>query len=448
MGPVFRFFDSRLGLSQLAESLLTGKYPPRTTSWLHTLGFAAFAVFVAQLITGVALAFHYVPSADHAYDSLRVLERDVPGGALLRGLHHWGSSAMVVLLFLHGLRVFLHGCYKKPRELTWILGLGLLAIVLGLSFTGYLLPWDQKAYFATKVGVNIASRAPLVGETLRSVLSGGPEIGPVTLNRFFALHVLVLPGMLLVLLALHLMQIQRHGITPVGARVGEAGIPGPAYHPGHTVKEGLVAALALSLILMLALRLGAPLEAEAEAVDPTYQPRPDWYFAGAFELLKFFEGPMEAVGTFWLPLALGLLLTLLPFLDRNPERSTLRRPIARVAALVFVTLSVGLTTAGLLDRPTHWATPPHPLGASERIRLGYDLVRRENCLSCHTVTTEVTTYGKSESEAPDFADVEMETEELVEFLLDPDSDVMPDFKHLSEPERRAIGAYLLLLRPQ
>lgn len=447
LSSLIRFVDSRLGLSDLIRSTMTGKRPPATTSWLHTLGFAALVVFASQLMTGIALAFHYVPSADHAYDSIRILERDAVWGRFVRGLHHWGASAMVVLVFLHGVRVFMHGAYKKPRELTWLLGLGLLAMVLGLGFTGYLLPWDQKAYFATKVGVGIASKAPLAGETMKHVLYGGDEIGPNTLNRFFALHVLVLPGALIVLLALHLQQIQRHGITPVGSDVDDPGTPGKPYHPHHTFKEAMVAAVVISLLCVIAAKFGAPLEAEASAADTAYDPRPDWYFAAPFFLLHELAAVPESIVIFWIPALFGLTLVLLPFVDRNPSRDPKQRRVARTAGVVFVVAVVGLTAAGMANKPGNYLTPPHPLGASPEIREGYDLVRHQDCFSCHTYSpTSGPVYGRNKGDAPDLLDIDMEPDELAEFLLDPESDTMPAYKHLSEEQRLAIGRYIQSLQ--
>ncbi len=447
MKVLLDFLDARTGWRALVRSTLTGKILPAGTSWGHTLGFAALTVFILQGITGLALALHYSPSAAHAYDSIRVLDREIPGGALLRGLHHYGASAMVVLALLHAVRVFASGAYKAPRELTWILGLGLLGCVIGLGFTGYLLPWDQKAYFATKVGVNVAAQTPLAGETIKTLLYGGPDLGPNTLPRFFILHVVLLPAGLALLLVLHLWLIQKHGISPVRCRVGDPGQPGKAYHPHHTWKEGLVAALVVVAIFTLAKKLGAPLEAEADPADPAYDPRPDWFFLGVFQLLKLFEGPMEVVGAFWLPSGLGLLLVLLPFLDRNPERSLRRRPLCMLGLTVFLGGFGALTVLGALDRPKHYRTYPHPLYLEPESKRGYDIWRREACLSCHTFTTpEGEVYGRNKEDAPDFADIEMDASEIAEYLLEPDSDVMPAFDHLSAEERLLVGRFVESLR--
>ncbi len=445
---LMNFLESRLGLPSLLRKSATEKCPPKGTSWFHTLGFSALLVLILMACTGLALAFHYVPSSDHAFDSIRILERDVSWGALVRSLHHYGASFLIVLLFVHVLRVYFHGAYKRPREFTWLFGLGLLFAVLGLSFTGYLLPWDQKAYFATKVGVNIAGRAPGAGESLRTLLYGGPELGPNTLSRFFILHVLVLPVGVLAFLGLHLWQIQRHGVSPVGRPVGDPGQPGKPYHPHHTLKEALVGLLVIGALFYVAKSFHAPLEAEANAGDRFYEPRPDWYFYAPFQLLKLFEGDLEMIGAFWLPNAFFGLLILLPFLDRNPARALAKRKFGVIAGLGTVAAIVTLTVFGWLDKPGHFRTPQHPLGASAEIRRGYDLVRREGCFQCHTLTADDgTVYGRMhEEEPPDLLDIEQEPSEIAEFLLDPDSDVMKPYPHLSEKDRLAIGKYLESLR--
>ena len=171
-------------------------------------------MFLVQVVTGIVLAMYYAPSPDHAYDSIRYLERAVVSGAMLRGIHHWGASAMVVLVLAHMIRVFSMGAYKYPREINWLLGVALLFIVLGFSFTGYLLPWDQKAYWATQVGTNIAGTTPLLGPTILKLLRGGAQLGAATLTRFFALHVLLLPMLLVTIVLLHLALVIRQGIAP------------------------------------------------------------------------------------------------------------------------------------------------------------------------------------------------------------------------------------------
>jgi quinol-cytochrome oxidoreductase complex cytochrome b subunit len=212
MAAFSRWLDERIDLKALRAQLLDRKVPGGLSLW-HTLGSATLAVFTVQVVTGVVLAMYYAPSPDHAYDSIRFLERNVLSGSLLRGMHHWGASAMVVLVVLHLLVVFFQGAYKRPREVTWLAGVVLLLITLGFGFTGYLLPWDQKAYWATNVGLNIAGTVPFVGPAIANFLRGGPELGALTLIRFYALHVFILPLLLAVGLLLHFAMIRKQGIA-------------------------------------------------------------------------------------------------------------------------------------------------------------------------------------------------------------------------------------------
>jgi quinol-cytochrome oxidoreductase complex cytochrome b subunit len=208
----FRWLDERLDLRGAKRDLLDREVPARLT-WWHTLGSATFTVFLVQVITGTTLATYYSPSPDHAYDSVRYIADHVASGALLRGIHHWGASAMVVLVVAHMIRVFAVGAYKYPREVNWLLGVGLFLVVLGFSFTGYLLPWDQKAYWATAVGTNIAGTTPFIGGALVALLRGGSELGAATLARFYAFHALWLPLLLTVIVSLHLITVIRQGIA-------------------------------------------------------------------------------------------------------------------------------------------------------------------------------------------------------------------------------------------
>lgn len=187
-------------------------------AWLYTLGSASMFVFTIQVFTGALLAMNYVPSPDHAYDSVNFISKNVMSGWLIRGLHHWGASCMVVLVVLHMLRVYFMGSYKYPREGTWMVGVVLLLLVIGFGFTGYLLPWDQKAYWATMVGANIAGQTPVVGGMVAKVLVGGTDMGAATLTRFYALHVLVLPALILLALGVHLFLVVWHGISEAPTR--------------------------------------------------------------------------------------------------------------------------------------------------------------------------------------------------------------------------------------
>lgn len=214
----------RTGFDKVWDALFARHIPEARgpVAWLYTLGSASLFVFVVQAVSGALLAMNYVPSPDHAYDSVRFIGEKVLFGDFIRGLHHFGASFMVALVVLHMLRVYFMGAYKYPREGTWMLGVLLLLVVLGFGFTGYLLPWDQKAYWATMVGANIAGQTPVVGAMAAKVLKGGADIGPATLTRFYALHVLVLPMIALLLVGAHLFLVVWHGISEPPARAGKS----------------------------------------------------------------------------------------------------------------------------------------------------------------------------------------------------------------------------------
>ena len=205
------WMDERLGWRRAWEAIFLRKIPK--VNWLHTLGSATLFLAVNQVVTGILLTIYYVPTPDHAYDSVQYITTQVAAGWLIRGLHHWGASAMVVLVGLHMLRVIFHAAYKYPREMTWLTGVVLLLIVIGFGFTGYLLPWDQKAYWATQVGTEMAEQVPLIGPATASVLKGGEVLGARTLTRFYSFHVLLLPALLLIFVVVHLFLVVWHGIS-------------------------------------------------------------------------------------------------------------------------------------------------------------------------------------------------------------------------------------------
>ena len=209
------WLDERLGANQVWQALCERHIPEARgpASWLYTLGSASLFIFIVQAVTGTLLALNYVPSPEHAYDSVRYIQEAVLFGRFIRGLHKWGASFMVVVVSLHMLRTYFMGSYKYPREATWLVGVGLFLLVMVFGFTGYLLPWDQKAYWATAVGTSIAGQVPVLGPYIAKVLKGGTELGTATLTRFFAFHVLMLPAAAAALIGVHLFLVVWHGIS-------------------------------------------------------------------------------------------------------------------------------------------------------------------------------------------------------------------------------------------
>lgn len=205
--------DDRLGLTGIYNTVFDRKVPK--TNWWFTLGSASVFLFAIQSVTGMFLAVYYVPSPDHAYDSIQYIMNGVAFGWLIRGIHHWGASAMVLVVFIHMLRTFFYAAYKFPREITWLTGVILLLATLGMGFTGYLLPWNQRAYWATTVGTEIPATVPLIGDLILRVMRGGYDLSAVTLARFFAVHIWFLPAIIAVLIGIHLYLVVRLGISAI-----------------------------------------------------------------------------------------------------------------------------------------------------------------------------------------------------------------------------------------
>ena len=208
---LYRWLDERAGLTTIWKTIFARAVPK--TNWFYTLGSASMVLVMLQGITGMLLTIYYVPSPDKAYDSINFIMNQVAFGWLIRGIHHWGATLMVIVVFLHMLKAFFVGAYKYPREITWLTGAALLLIVMVMGFSGYLLPWNQKAYWATTVGTNIAGAVPVVGPLLLPILRGSQDIGALTLARFYGLHIWWMPLALLGLMMVHLYLIIRIGIT-------------------------------------------------------------------------------------------------------------------------------------------------------------------------------------------------------------------------------------------
>jgi ubiquinol-cytochrome c reductase cytochrome b subunit len=379
--------EERTGLVSLTEEELF-KPLPAGVGWLFSLGSALIFLLIVMFATGFTLATIYAPTPDHAYGSVQHIERDVPLGRIVRGIHHWSASAVVVVALLHLLRTLFYGSYKKPREVTWMLGVLLFLLLLGFSFTGYLLPWDQKAYWATVVGTRIAGSVPLLGPAVMKVMRGSAEVGAMTLVRFYSVHVILLPWLLLAAVSLHLYLVTKHGSSgPWSPYRGKRGGPNPFY-PNQIFKDLVVAGGLTLLVLFLTFRYGTPLEPVANPTSSGYLPRPEWYFLSLYQLLKYLPGPLEVVGTLVLPGALGIALFFLPFLDRSPERDPRKRPW--VIALATVTV-VGAAVLTLLSYATAPSSPDvtNPPGRTTLSQgdpaRGEKLIAQFGCAGCHAI---------------------------------------------------------------
>lgn len=347
------WLELRLGWWGFVRKNLDEPMPPGV-GWWQTLGNLLLTLLVFQFVTGVLLAMYYSPSPQTAYNSVKHITYEVDAGSLIRGLHVWGSSCIVVAMVLHTLRVFFWGSYKKPRELTWVAGVLIFQIILGFSFTGYLLPWDQKAYWATVVGTRIAATVPVIGHDLMVFVRGGEEVGALTLTRFFAIHVMILPATLLAVVAIHLYLVRRHHIA--GPVVPQKGKPQP-FFPNQLFKDAVVVVVGLGILFYLAAAYPPAMEAIADPTGTDFAPRPEWYFLGLYELLKIMPAGYETVATIGIPGLISVGMLLLPWLDKSKSRHPAKRGWVMVSGVAIILLIGLMTLKGILETPVH--TKPH-----------------------------------------------------------------------------------------
>jgi ubiquinol-cytochrome c reductase cytochrome b subunit len=301
----------------------------------YVFGSALVFTFVLQAVTGIALGTVYAPTVTDAWGSVYLIQNEITLGWLVRGIHHFGSSAMIVLCVVHMVQVFTYGAHRSPREANWITGVLMLLLILGFGLTGYLLPWDQKGYWATQVATSILGGVP-GGDTAQTLIQGGIDYGNLTLTRFYAIHVFVLPISLTFLIVGHVALFRRHGVTPSPARAGE-NLDGKTerFWPGQMLRDVVVALVVLTCLLALVLTVGVSLESPADP-GSAYEARPEWYFLFLFQILKLFEGPLVLLGTVVIPGLAVAFLFALPFLERNrdqPGRPTARTVLPMIAIL-------------------------------------------------------------------------------------------------------------------
>jgi len=436
---VYDWLDSRLKLKPIERTLLDEPIPGGA-SWVYVFGSATLFLFVLQAVTGMFLAVYYAPTPDHAYDSVRFIETQVTFGAFVRGLHHWGASGMVVAIGLHMLQVFLYGAYKPPRELMWMVGVVLFLLVMAFAFTGYLLPWDQTAYWATQVGINMVGTVPLVGDFLVRVLRGGETLGALTLSRFFAVHVLLLPALTVACIALHLFILRRVG--PAGPwSEDRAALGSETFYPRQVYMDAVVILGVFLVIATLALTVPFPLTDKANPSDTSFVPVPEWYFLFYYELLKYVHGPLEPVATWILPALFVLVLLFWPFIDRNPARHPSSRPVAIGAGAVFLVVVFSLLGISLKNL---YAVPR----VDPAVAHGKEIYAKYGCSGCHRI------HGEGGAVGPDLSyvgEVRPEREWHLRHFRDPQSvspgSIMPKFP-LTEQELNDLTSYMLSLKRQ
>ena len=320
MKRIFDWLDHRTGIKKLTHEALYENVPGGAR-WRYVWGSTLTFALAVQFITGIFLWMAYSPSSQTAWESVFYIQNQMAGGWLLRGIHHYMAQCMTVLLALHLMQVVIDGAYKAPREVNFWFGMILLPLVLGLSLTGYLLPWDQKGYWATKVSTNIAAITPIFGSAVQRMIVGGVDYGHHTLTRFFALHAGVLPGLIVVLVAGHIYLFRRHGITPKQPlRKRDA-----AFWPDQVLKDVVACAAVLATVLFLIVLprlrgsdapLGVELGAPADPSEAFSAARPEWYFLFLFQFLKYFPGESEIFGAMIIPGFFMFVIFLMPFIGK------------------------------------------------------------------------------------------------------------------------------------
>jgi ubiquinol-cytochrome c reductase cytochrome b subunit len=339
---IWAFLNHRIGLDAVLKTALYEPIPGGAR-FAYIFGSGLLFIFISQVITGVFLALYYVPSADHAHTTVAYITKAVTAGSFLRSLHAYGSSAMVVVLLLHLSQTYIYGAYKGKREILWLSGCVLFALILGMAFTGYLLPWDQRAYFATAVGTNAASEIPGIGESLTRMMRGGSEMGTLTISRFFVAHVFLIPACIFALVASHIFLFRKAGAAgPVNEDPFEPKLKPGLFYPRQVLMDLSLTALLIIGLGLMSFFMPMQLGPAANPSDAQYVPRPEWYYLPIFQWLKYWHGAASVIGVLIIPTLLALAIVALPFLDRSIERRPWKRPVAMGAYGFIMIVLIGL----------------------------------------------------------------------------------------------------------
>lgn len=458
------WIDDRLHLSKLYAATAGHQVPRHAESWFYVFGSGTLLCFILQVVTGICLAFVYVPSANEAYTSLDYLNYQQPLGWLLRALHNWGSNFMVAIMILHLAQVFLFGAFKYPRELTWISGVVLLLCTLGMAFTGQVLRFDQDAYWGLGIGAAMIGRVPLIGPELVHVVLAGPIIAGETLSRFFTLHVFVIPGTIIALVSLHLRLVLTKGINeyPVPGQavvkatyeqeyetlLSKEGVP---FVPKAISKDLLFSAVVMLGILGCALYFGP--EGPRGVPDPTQihtVPKPDFFFLWLYAVLALLPDYLETILILTVPvIVIGLLLAL-PFISGTGEKSARRRP---VAVLVVLLIFLSLGTLNYLGTFSPWspkmaawsadATPfKYVAGRTPLERQGALVLQNKQCRNCHSLDGS----GGLRGPALDGVATRLTGDQLTRQVIQGGGNMPAYGKNLSPAEVAALVAFMKTLR--
>ncbi|MGO9518582.1 MAG: cytochrome b N-terminal domain-containing protein [Candidatus Korobacteraceae bacterium] len=459
------WFDQRLQLGGVIRETMSHPVPRKSASWWYVFGSAALTLFILQVFTGILLALIYVPSAAEAWNSLQYLNHGVTLGWFLRAVHGWGSNFMVAVVLIHLCQVFLFGAYKFPRELTWVVGVFLLLMTLGMAFTGQVMRFDQDAYWGLGIGVSIISRVPLVGGSLVHMLLGGPIIAGATLSRFFALHVFLIPGLLIALVSLHLLLVLKCGINdwPMPGRVvrrstyvkeyeelvHKDGVP---FVPEAIWKDMFFSAAIIVSVMLCAWYFGP--FGPTGYPDPTIIqtiPKPDFFFLWLYAMLALMPPEMETAALLIGPVIVIGLLILLPFLSGEGEKSWRRRPVA-VVTLLLIAVALGTFTKLATYSPwspvmNGWSGDPVPVeflnGRSPLERQGALVFQVKQCRNCHAIGGS----GGQRGPALDRVATRLTRDQLVRQVIQGGGNMPAYGRNLNPAEVTALVSFLETLHP-
>jgi len=459
------WLDRRLQLAATVRETAGHRVPRNTASWFYVFGSAALTVFILQIVTGILLAVVYVPSAAEAWNSLQLLNHQITLGWYIRALHGWGSEFMIAIVLIHMVQVFLFGAYKYPRELTWIVGVFLLLMTLGMAFSGQVLRFDQDAYWGLGIGASISSRVPILGPATVKLLLGGPIIAGATLSRFFALHVFVIPGLLIAFVGLHLLMVLKLGINdwPMPGRVVNRSTyteeyeelvkkDGAPFVPYAIWKDLFFTAFVLLAVAACAFYFG-PFGPSGRP-DPTIiqtAPRPDYFFLWLYALLSLLPPSLETPALLIGPVVVIAGLILLPFLFGEGEKSWRRRPVAVLSImLIAVTLGTFTHLAGYAPwspQMNAWSGDPVPQQLLKNTtaleRQGALVFQLKQCRNCHALGNE----GGQRGPALDQVAVRLTQDQLIRQVIQGGGNMPAYGKNLSPAETTALVSFLMTLHP-
>jgi len=458
------WIELRLGLIRPLTEAATHPTPVNSASWLYVFGSAATVLLILQVVTGILLALVYSPSANEAWTSLGLLNHSIPLGWYLRALHGWGSDFMIAIVLLHMVQVFLFGAYKFPRELTWIVGVGLLLLTLAMAFTGQVMRFDQDSYWGLGIGASIFSRIPILGAPLVHLLLGGPILGGATLSRFFTFHVFVIPGLLLAAVAVHIWMVLLHGVSdwPMPGRIvrrstyqqqyrdltASDGIP---FVPDAAWKDAVFAAAIILAVMACAFFFG-PI-GPSGVPDPTIiqtAPKPDFAFLWIYAVLAFLPTSLETPVMMIAPILIIAALLLLPIFAGEGERHWSRRPVAvLLISLIAVTLGVfthlGTYTpwSPIMDAWTSAPIPPNLLlNRSPLERQGALVLQDKQCRNCHSIAGS----GGQRGPALDAIASRMTEDQIIRQVLQGGGNMPAYGNALNPSETKALMRFLMTLR--